>query len=127
MSKIPADLHYTKDHEWVRLDQDRVLVGITDHAQEALGEIVFVELPAVGELFDAGEEIATIESVKAASAVLNPLMGTVEEVNEELDGSPELLNADCYNNFLYALSNVMPQAVEALMSAKEYEQYLKTL
>ncbi len=127
MSKIPADLRYSKDHEWIRIDGDKAYVGITDHAQDALGEIVYVELPPVGERYDANEEIANIESVKAASAIYNPAAGTVAEVNEELDGSPELVNADCYANYLYVLSEISQADVDALLDAGAYEEYLKTL
>lgn len=127
MSKIPADLRYSKDHEWIKVDGDNAYVGLTDHAQEALGEIVYVELPPVGEHYDANEEIANIESVKAASAIYNPAAGTVAEVNEELDGSPELVNADCYANHLYVLSDVSKDDVAALLDAAAYEEFLKTL
>lgn len=127
MSKIPADLRYSKDHEWIKIDGDNAYVGITDHAQSALGEIVYVELPPVGEHYDANEEIANIESVKAASAIYNPAAGTVAEVNEELDGSPELVNTDCYANHLYVLSEVSKADVDALLDAGAYEEYLKTL
>ncbi len=127
MSKIPADLRYSKDHEWIKVEGDRAYVGITDHAQEALGEIVYVELPPVGEHYDANEEIANIESVKAASAIYNPAAGTVAEVNEDLDGSPELVNTDCYTNHLYVLSDVSKDDVAALFDAAAYEEFLKTL
>ncbi|MFA6689467.1 MAG: glycine cleavage system protein GcvH [Sphaerochaetaceae bacterium] len=127
MSKVPAGLKYSKDHEWIRLEGDKAYVGITDHAQDALGEIVYVELPPVGEAYDADEEIANIESVKAASAIYNPAAGTVAEVNEALDGSPELINTDCYENYLYVLSGVSATALDGLMDASAYEEYLKTL
>ena len=96
MSKIPAELRYSKDHEWVRVEGDVVYVGITDYAQDSLGEVVYVELPPTGEQYAANEEIANIESVKAASAIYNPVAGTVDSVNDELDGSPELINEDPY-------------------------------
>jgi len=127
MSRIPTENRYTKDHEWVRISGDMAIVGITDYAQEALGEIVFVELPPVGEYFDAHEEIANIESVKAASAIYNPVAGTVLAVNEELDGSPELVNTDSYANYLYHLKDFRIADLDSLMDATGYEAYLKTL
>ncbi|MCK9286187.1 MAG: glycine cleavage system protein GcvH [Sphaerochaetaceae bacterium] len=127
MSKIPTDLRYSKDHEWVRIVQDAALVGITDYAQDSLGEIVFVELPPVDEAYAADEEIANIESVKAASAIYNPIAGTVSAVNDELDGSPELINEDCYKHYLYQLKDFNKADVEALLDAKGYEEFLRTL
>jgi len=127
MSKIPAELRYSKDHEWVRIDGDKAYVGITDYAQDTLGEVVFVELPPVGDVFEADDEIANIESVKAASAIYNPIAGTVAAVNEKLDGSPELINEDCYANHLYVLTDYDPKAVDALLDATAYGKYLETL
>lgn len=127
MSKIPADLRYSQEHEWVKVDGDLAYVGITDHAQEALGEIVYVELPPVDEQFDTHEEIANIESVKAASAIYNPVAGVVADVNGELDGSPELINTDCYANHIYVLKDFSADDVAALLDAAGYEEFLKTL
>src|SRR5690554_6856102 len=98
MGKIPTDLRYSKEHQWAKVDGDVVYVGITDYAQDSLGEVVYVELPPVGEFYEANEEISTVESVKAASSIYNPIAGTVATVNEELDDSPELMNEDCYAN-----------------------------
>jgi len=127
MSSIPAELRYSKDHEWVRIDGDLATVGITDYAQNSLGEIVYVELPPVGESFGADEEIANIESVKAASAIYNPVAGTVAAVNDALDGSPELVNEDCYSNHLYQLSDFDQAAVDALMDAAAYEVWVNQI
>jgi glycine cleavage system H protein len=127
MSSIPAELRYSKDHEWVRIDGDLATVGITDYAQNSLGEIVYVELPPVGESFGADEEIANIESVKAASAIYNPVAGTVAAVNDALDGSPELVNEDCYANYLYQLSDFDQAAVDALMDAAAYEAWVSQI
>lgn len=127
MSKIPADLRYSKDHEWVRVEGDVVYVGITDHAQDALGEVVYVELPPVGETFAANDEIANIESVKAASAIINPLAGTVGSINDELDGSPELINEDPYANHLYTLQDVDLSTLDSLLDAEGYGAFLETL
>jgi len=99
MSDIPYDLHYTKSHEWVRDNGDgTVTVGITDHAQELLGDLVYVELPEVDAEYGAGDECAVIESVKAASDMYSPLTGTITEVNEELDDAPETINSDAYGD-----------------------------
>lgn len=127
MGSIPKDLRYSKDHEWVRVVGDRVVVGITDYAQDSLGEIVYVELPTVGDTFQADEEIANVESVKAASAIFNPVSGTVSEVNEKLEGAPELINEDCYANHLYMLSDFDTQDLDGLLDADGYAEYLKTL
>lgn len=127
MGSIPKDLRYSKDHEWVRVVGDKVVVGITDYAQNSLGEIVYVELPTVGDTFQADEEIANVESVKAASAIFNPVSGTVSEVNEKLEGAPELINEDCYANHLYTLSDFDTQDLTGLLDADGYAEYLKTL
>ncbi len=127
MSNIPEVLKYSKDHEWVRLDGDKAYVGITDHAQSELGEIVYVELPSVGDTFSKDEEIATVESVKAASAIINPLAGEVMAVNEDLDDSPELINTDCYKHHLYVLGEFEKSEYDALLDAGSYAEFLKTL
>lgn len=127
MSKILETLRYSKDHEWVRIDGEKAYVGITDHAQAELGEIVYVELPPVGERYEQGEEIATVESVKAASAIINPVAGVVSVVNEELDGSPELINEDCYANHLYVMSPFDQGTYDGLLSPAEYADFLASL
>ena len=97
MSELPGDLEYTDEHEWLRREEDgSVTVGITDHAQSALGDLVYVELPEVGQELDAGGDMAVVESVKAASDVYSPIAGTVLEINEELSDDPEKINADPY-------------------------------
>ena len=127
MSKILDTLRYSKDHEWVRIDGDKAYVGITDHAQDELGEIVFVELPPLGERYQKDEEISSVESVKAASPIINPIEGVVLEANEDLDGSPELINEDCYANHLYVLGSFSQEDYEALMDSSEYASYLASL
>lgn len=122
MAKVPANLMYSKDHEWVLIEGDCATVGITDHAQDALGEVVYVELPEVGDTFDANEEISNIESVKAASPIITPVGGEVSEVNEALDGEPELINKDCYSAFIYKMTNVTVPS--DLLSPAEYEKFL---
>ena len=96
MSDIPEDLCYTEEHEWVRLEGDEVVVGITDHAQDALTDIVYVELPDVGMSVNVGDEFASVESVKSVSSIFAPLAGELSAVNESLDEAPELMNDDPY-------------------------------
>lgn len=98
MSNIPDSLLYTKDHEWIRIDGSTATIGITDHAQEALGDITFVELPEADAEFEAGETFGVVESVKAASDIYMPLKGAVSEVNEVLEDKPETLNNDPYGD-----------------------------
>jgi glycine cleavage system H protein len=119
--EIKKDLNYTKDHEWVKTEGEFTYVGITDYAQHSLGDIVFVELPEVGDELEAGDGFAVVESVKAVSDVYSPGSGKVEEVNEALEDSPELLNENCYENFIAKFSNF---EAEDLMSAEEYEQFI---
>ncbi len=118
---IKKELMYTKDHEWIQTDGDFALVGITDYAQELLGDIVFVELPEVGDEFEEGDGFAVIESVKAVSDVYSPGSGKVEAVNEALEDSPELLNEDCYGNYIVKYSNF--EAKET-MTADEYQEFV---
>ncbi len=127
MSNIPSNLRYAKEHEWVRIEGDLAYVGISDYAQETLGEIVYVELPPVGESYAADEEIANVESVKAASAIYSPISGVVAEVNEELDGSPDLINEDSYANHLFVLKEFDLEEYEELLDAEAYGEYIKTL
>jgi glycine cleavage system H protein len=104
MSEIPVDLRFAESHEWARLDHDGgVKVGISDHAQEALGDVVFVELPEIGKVFAAGEAAGVVESVKAASDIYSPVSGTVIAVNEELANNPELVNSAPYDSWFFKL------------------------
>jgi glycine cleavage system H protein len=123
MSDIPADLRFAESHEWARLEADgTVTVGISDHAQEALGDVVFVELAEVGKVFAAGETAGVVESVKAASDIYSPVAGEVIAVNEELGGNPELLNTDPYGAWIFKLK---PSSVDAdlakLLDAAAYK------
>ena len=121
-------LLYTKDHEWVKVDGSTATMGITDYAQEQLGELVFVELPPVGKDFGPHQEIAVVESSKAAGDVYCPVAGTVREVNEDLTGKPELINEDCYGaGWICRLDVADDAAVKDLMDAKAYEAYLQRL
>ena len=120
---IPTDLKYTESHEWVRREADGTLtVGITDHAQAALGDLVYVELPAVGKTLAARDAAAVVESVKAASDVYAPVGGEVVAVNEALRGTPEQVNADAYGAWLFKLKPADAGAVDRLLDAAAYEK-----
>ncbi len=126
MSKIPADLKYTKSHEWVKNAADgSVTIGITDHAQEALGDIVFVEVPQPGRKLAAGEACAVVESVKAASDIYSPVTGEVLEGNNGLTQTPEKINGDPYGSWILRVRPTNSADQRALLDAKAYEQVLK--
>ena len=121
MTNVPSDLKYAKTHEWVRIVRDTATVGITDHAQHELTDVVFVELPAKGRTLKAGEACAVVESVKTASDIYSPLSGTVTEANEAVVSNPALVNSEPYGGgwfFKVKLSN--PKEADALLSAAEY-------
>ena len=120
---IPAELEYTKTHEWVRREGDVATVGITDHAQEELGDVVFIELPEEGASFDAGDSFGTIESVKAVSDLYAPVGGEVVEVNETLNDSPERVNEDPYGGGWMIRLRISDEG--ELLSADEYGQLLE--
>ena len=121
----PADLKYTKEHEWIKREGDRGRVGITHHAQNALGDVVFVELPKVGRAVRQMETFGVVESVKAVSDLYSPASGEVVEVNGALDGKPELVNQDCYGaGWMIVVKLATPKELNALMDAKAYEAYL---
>jgi len=118
---IPSNLKYTKSHEWVRVEGDgTITVGITDHAQELLGDLVFVELPEVGKEFAAEQEAAVVESVKAASDVYAPISGTVTAVNTSVSDSPEAVNQDAYAAWLFKMKPANAADVDALLDAANY-------
>ena len=122
MSNIPADLRYAASHEWARLEADgTVTVGISDHAQEALGDVVFVELPEVGAELAAGQEAGVVESVKAASDIYSPIAGEIVAVNEALVDSPELVNADPYANWFFKLKPSDVAELDKLLDAAGYQ------
>jgi len=122
MSNVPANLKYTASHEWLLLNADgTVTVGITDHAQEALGDLVFVELPEVGASFEAEKEIAVVESVKAAADVYAPLAGEVTEVNQAVVDAPESVNQDAYAAWLFKLKPTNAADLDALLDAAAYQ------
>lgn len=124
MSSIPADLKYLDSHEWARLEQDgTVTIGISDHAQSALGDLVFVEVPEVGRAVSKGGAIAVVESVKAASDVYSPLSGEVIAANDTLAGSPELVNSDPYGaGWLFKVKPSNDSELQQLLDAKAYEK-----
>ena len=123
-----SDTRYTKEHEWVLLDGNIATVGITDHAQEALGDIVFVELPEVGRAVTEGEAVGVVESVKAASDVYAPLAGTITETNAAIVDNPALVNsAAATDGWFYKLELTDASAFESLMETSEYMAYLETL
>lgn len=120
---VPADLKYTSSHEWVRVEADGTLtVGITDFAQDALGDIVYVELPKVGSALTAGKECAVVESVKAAGDIYSPVSGEVVGVNETLADAPESVNTDAFGAWLFKLKPANAADVDALLSADAYAQ-----
>lgn len=123
MSNIPTDLRFASTHEWVRPEGDNIFtVGISDHAQELLGDMVFVELPDVGAVVGAGDDVAVAESVKAASDVYAPIGGEIVEVNEALEHSPELVNSDPYGEgWMFKIKAEDPEEVEGLFDAEGYE------
>ena len=120
---VPEELQYTRSHEWVRTEGDTATIGITDHAQDELGDIVFVELPEEGATFDAGDSFGTVESVKAVSDLYTPVGGEVVEVNEALGDSPEKINEDPYGEGWIVKIQVSGEA--DLLSASDYEQFLE--
>ncbi|HEX5865123.1 MAG TPA: glycine cleavage system protein GcvH [Casimicrobiaceae bacterium] len=118
---VPANLKYTDSHEWIRAEPDGTLtIGITDHAQEALGDLVFIELPAIGRTVKAREAVAVVESVKAASDVYAPVAGEVAAVNTAVVEAPEKVNADAYENWLYKLKPANVSEVDKLLDAAAY-------
>lgn len=121
--KILKDLKYTKEHEWIKVEGEIAVVGITDFAQEHLGDIVFVELPEPGDDLVEGDGFAVIDSVKATSDVYMPLDGEITEVNEELVDSPELINEDAYENWMIKIKLSDLDQIEALINAEEYEKF----
>ena len=127
MNETPSDLKFLDSHEWVKVDDNTVIVGISDHAQNELGEVVFVELPAIGDEFVSGDEAAVVESVKAASEVYTPLSGEVIEVNEALEENPELVNTSPYEDgwfFKLKVSDENLESIDSLMTAEEYSSML---
>lgn len=124
-NNIPENLHYSKDHEWVKVEGDTATIGITDYAQHSLGDVVYVELPSVGDKFDAHEAFGSVESVKAVSEIFIPVAGEVIAVNDELNDTPEVVNNDSYGNaWMIKVKMDNPGEADAMLNAEEYEEYL---
>lgn len=122
MAKVIEGLYYSESHEYVRLDGQYGYVGITDYAQHQLGNVVYVDMPEVGDEVVAGEEFGAVESVKAAGDLISPVSGTVVEINEALEDEPELINKDAYGNWIMKVELSDPAEVESLMGSAEYEK-----
>ena len=123
MSNVPADLKYTDEHEWVRTEADgTVSVGITDHAQATLGDIVFLELPEVGKDIKAGDAVGVVESVKAASDIYAPVTGQIVAVNEAIVDTPDQVNSDAYDSWLFKVKLADPASIGSLLDAAAYEK-----
>ena len=126
MANVPEDLHYSKDHEWVRVDGDQAIIGITDYAQNSLGDVVYVELPKAEEEFAANEPFGSVESVKAVSEVFTPVAGVIVKINEALADEPETVNSDPYGQgWMIRLKMSNPGEVDSLLTAAEYEDFTK--
>lgn len=123
--EIREGLYYSKDHEWVRVEENRAYIGITDYAQDSLGSIVYVELPKESKVLSKGEVLGVVESVKAASDIFAPISGTVVEVNKSLVDNPELINESPYKNFIAVLSFEKSEELNELLSPAQYEELTK--
>ena len=122
---IPGDLKYTEGHEWVRVEGNIAYVGISDHAQHELGDIVYVELPEIDTEIDSKEEATNIESVKAAAPVYSPVTGKIVKINEELEDNSENINSDAYGSYIFAVEMTDPSELDGLMTADAYKEFLE--
>lgn len=122
MSKVIDGLLYSESHEWVKVDGDVAIIGVSDYAQAEMGEITYVDLPGEGDEIAKGEDFGALESVKAASELYSPVSGTVEAVNEDLDGNPQLINEDPYTNWIIKVKMSDDSELGELMSAADYEK-----
>ena len=121
---IPENLKYTESHEWIRTDGDVAVIGITDYAQDALGDIVYVEMPDAGQQVSKGDEAVNIESVKVAEAVFAPVSGAVKDVNAELEDTPGLINKDAFGTFIYSVTMSDASELDSYMDAAAYKAFL---
>lgn len=122
---FPSELKYTEDHEWIRIEGDTAIIGITEHAQNELGDIVYVDINTVGEALGKGDVFGSVEAVKTVSDLFIPVAGTVLEVNEELDGEPELVNTDPYGRgWMVKISLANPGDEDGLLSAEQYQEFI---
>ena len=125
MSDIPNEILYTREHEWIRIEGSKAEVGITDHAQKALGDIVFVDLPEIEDEIDSGDEFGSVESVKAVSSLFMPVSARIKAVNTELKDSPESINDECYDDgWMIRVELINPDETSDLLSAEEYKEFL---
>ncbi len=120
--KLLEELKYVDSHEWVKVEGNKAYIGITDYAQDQLGDVVYVEVPEVGTVVEAGDQFVVLESVKAASDVYAPISGTVVEVNEELEDNPALINESAYDSWIVVIDMSMPTELDSLLSAEEYQE-----
>jgi len=126
MANVPENLHYSKDHEWLKVEGEAAVVGITDHAQDQLGDVVYVELPKVGEEFAANEPFGSVESVKAVSEIFTPVTGAVMAVNDSLADEPEKVNKDPYGDgWMIKIRMSKSGEIDSLLTAAEYEDFTK--
>jgi len=126
MANVPEDLHYSKDHEWARVEGDTAVIGITDHAQDQLGDVVYVELPKAGEGFAAHESFGSVESVKAVSEIFTPVSGEVSAANESLADEPEKVNQDPYGEgWMIKIKMKNSGEIDSMLTAAEYEDFTK--
>lgn len=127
MANIPENLRYSKDHEWVLVEGDVATIGITDYAQHSLGDVVYVDLPRVGDSFGSHEAFGSVESVKAVSEIFTPVAGEVTEVNDGLNDTPEVVNDDAYGDgWMLKIKMENPNEADGMLSAEEYEEYLSS-
>ena len=126
MANVPDNLHYSKDHEWLRVEGDTAVIGITDHAQEQLGDVVYVELPKVGDEFAGNDAFGSVESVKAVSEIFTPVSGKISATNDSLNDEPEKVNKDPYGDgWMIKMTVKNPGEVDSLLTAAEYEDFTK--
>lgn len=123
--KVVKGLIYTEDHEWVKVDGDEAYIGVSDYAQDSLGDIVYVELPDVEDEIDQDDSFSAVESVKAAADIYMPIDGVVTEINEDLIDNPELLNEDPYENWMIKVEIIDKSQIDELMTSEEYEKFLE--
>ncbi len=122
---VPENLKYTESHEWIRVEGDVAVIGITDYAQDALGDIVYVEMPDADLAVTKGDEAVNIESVKVAEAVYAPVSGSVKDINDDLENTPELINKDAYGTYIYSIAMSNPSELDGYMDAAGYKAFLE--
>jgi len=122
---LPKELKYTKEHEWVKINGDEAVIGVTDYAQSELGDIIFIELPSIGDIFQENDVIGTIEAVKTVADIFSPLVGKIIEINNEIENNPEFANSDPYNKgWLVKMKCTDKTSIENLLDSKEYSNII---